>query len=83
METCRKIASPRPPVEGRQPLRLAIEARSFQPGAYSAFSAFSAHFIGVLPPVYPPVGLAPGLSPLSSLCSHISTGAGSKRGASG
>ena len=53
METCPKTASPRPPVEGRQLPRLAIEG-----GAYSAYGAFSAHFIllALLPAVYHSVG---------------------------
>ena len=37
----------------------------------SDWGAYSAHFIGVAPAVYHPVGLAPGLSSLSSLSSHI------------
>jgi hypothetical protein len=60
METCPKIAQLRPPVEGRQPLRLAIEANKLPTGAYSAYGAFSAHFIWCGSAVYPPVGLTPG-----------------------
>jgi hypothetical protein len=75
METCPNIAPPRPPVEGRQLLRLAIEANTLRiRGAYSAYSAFSAQFIwcgsGCLLFRRP----HPGLRSLSSLCSHISTG---------
>ena len=76
METCPKITPPRPPVEGRQPPRGRNRSQpASNRGAYSAYSAFSAHFIGAAPALYRPVGRAPGLSSLSSLSSHISTGA--------
>jgi hypothetical protein len=56
------------------------------PGAYSAYSAFSAHIIGAAPAVYHPVGLAQGLISLISLISlilHISTGTAPSDGAQG
>jgi hypothetical protein len=75
---------PRPPVEGRQLPRLAIEANQFPiRGAYGAYGAFSAHKIGAAPAVYPPVGLAQGLISLISLISHISTGAAGSEGTPG
>jgi hypothetical protein len=84
METCPKIASPRPPVEGRQPPRLATEANKFPiRGGYRSYGAFGSFKIGAAPAVYHPVGLAPGLSSLSSLCSHISANAARSEGASG
>jgi hypothetical protein len=84
METCPKIASPRPPVEGRQPPRLATEANKFPiRGGYRSYGAFGSFKIGAAPAVYHPVGLAPGLSSLSSLCSHISAGAAGSEGALG
>ena len=43
METCPKIASPRPPVEGRQPPRLATEADKFPIRGLIALIALLAH----------------------------------------
>ena len=61
METCPKIAQLRPPVEGRQPLRLAIEANKLPTGGLIALMALLALILfGVAPAVYPPVGLPPG-----------------------
>ncbi len=75
METCPKIAPPRPPVEACLLLRLALKANIFQPGGLIALIALLAlNLFGVAPAVYYPDGLTPGLSSLSSLCSHISTG---------
>jgi hypothetical protein len=52
-------------------------------GANRAYGAFRSLKIGAAPAVYHPVGFAPGLSSLSSLNSHISTGAAPSQGASG
>jgi hypothetical protein len=43
METCPKIASPRPPVEGRRPPQLAIEANKFPIRGVIALMALLAH----------------------------------------
>jgi hypothetical protein len=66
METCPKPAVPRPVIDGRQPPRLAIEAKKPPSrGAYLAYlSLFQLNFAAA-PAVYRPVGLAPGLSLLS------------------
>jgi hypothetical protein len=73
-----------PPVEGRQPPRLATEANKFPiRGGYRSYGAFGSFKIGAAPAVYHPVGLAPGLSSLSSLSSHISAGAAGSEGALG
>jgi hypothetical protein len=53
------------------------------PGAYGAYGALGAFKIGAAPAVYYPVGLAPGVSSLSSLSSHISAGAARSECASG
>jgi hypothetical protein len=61
METCPKIAPPRPPVEGRQPPRLAIEANKLPTGGLIALMALLALILfGAAPAVYPLVGLTPG-----------------------
>jgi hypothetical protein len=53
------------------------------PGAYRSYRAFGSFKIGAAPAVYHSAGLAPGLSSLSSLCSHISANAARSEGASG
>jgi hypothetical protein len=50
VETCPKIAQLRPPVEGRQPLRLAIEANKLPTGGLIALMALLALILfGVAP----------------------------------
>jgi hypothetical protein len=60
--TCPKIAQLRPPVEGRQPLRLAIEANKLPTGLIALMALLALILFGVAPAVYHPVGLTPGLS---------------------
>jgi hypothetical protein len=40
-------------------------------GTYHAYRAYHALFLGAAPALHDPTGLAPALSPLSSLSSHI------------
>ncbi len=63
MERCPKIASPGPPVEGRQPPRLAIEAKKLRIRGLMALIALLALILFWCgSAVYHPVGLAPGLN---------------------
>ena len=70
METCRKIASPHPPVEDRQPLRLAIEANSFQPpgGLIALIALLALILLAQFRLFTRPLASHQGLS---SLCSHM------------
>jgi hypothetical protein len=84
METCPKIALPRPRMEGRQPPRLAIEAKKLPIRGLMALIALLALILfGVAPLFTLPSFSLQGLSSLSSLNSHISAGTARSEGASG